>query len=63
MKEIDKKIIKDVLAAFVFLCASYISARFYKDDILFFIFGIAFLLAGLFGVICISKRISFIFGQ
>ncbi|MBX4196062.1 hypothetical protein KW805_00545 [Candidatus Pacearchaeota archaeon] len=61
MGGIDRAVVKSIIADILFFCASYISLIVHKDLFLYHIFGLAFLISGVYGVICIVKNVRFIF--
>ena len=63
MKKENNKKTWDIISIVVFFLAAYFALNFFEDHIFFHIFGIAFIIAGAYGIISMFKTEKFIFNK
>jgi hypothetical protein len=52
---------KDILAIIVYFIAAYFSANTLGNEVYLHILSIAFIIAGTYGIVCLSKKEKFLF--
>ncbi|MBX4212005.1 hypothetical protein KW787_00930 [Candidatus Pacearchaeota archaeon] len=60
---IQRGVLKSILTDIIFFFAAYISLVIHRDIVLYYLFGLAFLISGVYGVICIVNNVRFIFAE